>query len=277
VRTFRAGGLFVYEWGDRGDPALLYWDGLGGTGLHANELAPILVAEHGLHVIAPDAPGHGRSPALPPDSYRPSRLAELAAGLLSELGLDRAAFLGFSWGGRVACAFAAGFPERTAGLVLVEGGIFLAGAPTGLEACVAEARREREEETFESWAAFFAYERESLRRWSPALEEAHRAVMLEENGKVAPILDAESLGAIAYGNGLEPVTETYPAIAAAGVPVLLVYASRPEVAEPVARFRAALPEAKIEPIADAIHDLISFVPETVAALTGRFAFAQPPP
>ena len=64
MRTFRAGDLFVYEWGKQGDPAALYWDGLGGTGLHANELAPILVADHKLRVVAPDAPGHGRGVAV---------------------------------------------------------------------------------------------------------------------------------------------------------------------------------------------------------------------
>jgi pimeloyl-ACP methyl ester carboxylesterase len=79
------GSLFVYEWGRPGDPALLYWDGLGGTGLHANELAPILVEEYGLRVLAPDPPGHGRSDRRSTEAYRPSKLAELAAELLSAL------------------------------------------------------------------------------------------------------------------------------------------------------------------------------------------------
>ena len=114
MRTLRAASLFVYEWGKPGEAAVLYWDGLGGTGLHANELAPILVADHGLRVVAPDAPGHGRSASLPSEAYRPSRLAEAAARLLDELGIRRVHFVGFSWGGRVGCSFAARFPERTA-------------------------------------------------------------------------------------------------------------------------------------------------------------------
>jgi pimeloyl-ACP methyl ester carboxylesterase len=109
VKTSRAGPLFVYEWGERDRPALLYWDGLGGTGLHANELGPLLAEEHGLRVIAPDPPGHGRSPAPAADELRPSRLAATAATLLSELGVDQAAFLGFSWG----CAWAAGSRRGT--------------------------------------------------------------------------------------------------------------------------------------------------------------------
>ncbi len=281
MRTFTVGipggSLFVYEWGEPADPTLLYWDGLGGTGLHANELAPILAGEHGLRVLAPDPPGHGRSPALPSDSYRPSRLAALATDLLSELGIEHATFLGFSWGGRVGCSFAARFPERTAGLALVEGGIFLYGSTRDLAACVAEAREEREAETFASWDAFFDYERESLRRWTPAVADAHRAVMREVDGKVAPIIEADVLGAIDCGQRLEPVTETYPVIAAAGVPVLLLYAARARVEEPVARFRTALPDARVEAIPNAIHDLVSFAPERVASYIGDFVTAQPPP
>jgi pimeloyl-ACP methyl ester carboxylesterase len=259
----------VYEWGRRGDPALLYWDGLGGTGLHANEIGPMLAEEHGLHVVAPDPPGHGLSPAGDADSFRPSRLAETAAGLLSELGIDRAAFLGFSWGGRVGVWFAARFPGRTSALALVEGGHHGSRAPTGLQAAIEEARAEREEETFASWEDYFAFERESLRRWTPALEEAHRATMREEGGRVAPVASAEVVGAIHEGSRLEPLAEAYPAIASARVPVLLLVADG-EDADSVARFRAALPEARIESIPDAIHDLISFAPERVSTLVGAF-------
>jgi len=259
----------VYEWGGRGDPALLYWDGLGGTGLHANEIGPILAGEHGLHVVAPDPPGHGASPAGGPESFRPTRLADGAAELLDELGIERAAFLGFSWGGRVGVWFAARFPERVTALALVEGGHHGSRAPTGLEAAIEEARAEREEETFDSWEAYFAYERESLRRWTPALEAAHRAVMREEGGRVAPIATAEVVGAIHQGSRLEPLAEAYPAIAAAGLPVLLLVASGAET-EAVERFRGALPEARIETVPDGIHDLVSFAPERVATAVGSF-------
>jgi pimeloyl-ACP methyl ester carboxylesterase len=259
----------VYEWGRRGDPALLYWDGLGGTGLHANEIGPILAEEYGLHVVAPDPPGHGASPAGDPDSFRPTRLAEAGVELLDELGIDRAAFLGFSWGGRVGVWLAARFPERVTALALVEGGHHGSAAPTGLAAAVEEARAERAEETFDSWDAYLAYERKSLRRWTPALEEAHRTVMHEEDGPIAPIASAEVVGAIFEGNRLEPVAEAYPAIAAARLPVLLLVASALD-SEAVERFRAALPDARVETVPGGIHDLISFAPERVATAVGSF-------
>lgn len=284
------GPIHVYDWGEIASPPLLYWDGLGGCGLHANELAPVLVHEYGLRVISPDPPGHGESAALPVDSYRPSALADVAAELLSELGVDRAVFVGFSWGARVGCSFAARFPERTAGLVLIDGGYVDPGdvgadLTAELATCVADARQEIEEDSFASWDAYFAFEREALKRWTTALEAAHQAAMREAEGRVVPILEPETLGAIKYGGRREPVTDTYPLVAAAGVPVLLLTAPElevPEVAERgVVRFRAALPEARVESVLDGIHDLVSYAPARVADLIGEFfadsAAGQPPP
>jgi len=182
-------------------------------------------------------------------------------------------------GARVGCSFAALFPQRTASLALIEGGHYRAAADDAadLASCIAEARVETEEDSFPSWDAFFSFQRESLRRWTPALAEAHRVVMREEDGRVVPILGVESLGAIKHGHRLEPVTETYPDIAAAQVPVLLLTAERPGVEDAVQRFRAALPEARVESMPNAVHDLVSFAPREVAALVGRFATNQPPP
>jgi len=284
------GPIHVHDWGEVASPPLLYWDGLGGCGLHANELAPVLVHEYGLRVISPDPPGHGESAALPVDSYRPSALADVAAELLTELGVDRAVFVGFSWGARVGCSFAARFPERTAGLVLIDGGYVDPGdvgadLTAELATCVADARQEIEEDSFASWDAYFAFEREALKRWTTALEAAHQAAMREAEGRVVPILEPETLGAIKYGGRREPVTDTYPLVAAAGVPVLLLTAPElevPEVAERgVVRFRAALPEARVESVLDGIHDLVSYAPARVADLIGEFfadsAAGQPPP
>jgi pimeloyl-ACP methyl ester carboxylesterase len=239
-------------------------------------------------VIAPDAPGHGGSPVLPPESYRPSALAGVVAELLSALGVARATFMGFSWGGRIACSFGARFPERTAGLALIEGGYLewadIPGVDTGvdLETCIAQARRGFDDDSFANWDAYFDFERESLRRWTPALAEAHRATMREAEGRVVPILEPEAGGAIRHGEFQEPLPETYPPIAAAGVPVLLLtapeepeYQAAAEAA--IVRFQEALPHARVVSMSDAIHDLVSYAPAEVAALVGEFATGQPPP
>ena len=272
--------LFVREWGDARDPAVLYWDGLGGCGLHANEVAPILTQEYGLRVIAPDAPGHGRSPALPLEAYRPSALSALAAELLTALGLSHAAFVGFSWGAEIGCAFAARFPERTVRLVLIdEGYVDLCDLPdfdpsADLAAHVAAAREKAQEDSFATWDAYFAAESAALRRWTPALAEAHRATMRERDGRIVPILDADVIGAINYANCVEPTASTYSDLRAAGVAILLLTPEQPRFGAigraGIARFRAEVPQLRLEQLPGDVHDLVSHAPAEVAALVGNW-------
>ena len=80
------------------------------------DVAPAL-AEQGWRVITPDLPGFGASPE-PAASVED--MAERVALLLNALGEHAAVVGGCSMGGYVAMTFAASFPERTAGLVLVD-------------------------------------------------------------------------------------------------------------------------------------------------------------
>lgn len=69
--------------------------------------------------IAADLPGHGRSTApAEPRRYRLPRLADDLARLLDAAGVDRAAVLGYSLGGRVALHLALAHPDRVAALAL---------------------------------------------------------------------------------------------------------------------------------------------------------------
>lgn len=273
--------LFVREWGDHGGRPLVFWDGLGGSGLHANEIAPILTGAYGLRVIAPDAPGHGRSPELPPEGYRPSALAELVADLLSALDLAEVAFVGFSWGAEVGCAFAARYPERTTRLVLIDGGYLdVSDLPdfepsVDLSTLVARAREEAREEWYPSWDAYFAAESAGVRRWTPALAEAHRSMMREQEGRVVPILEPRVVGAIDYGHYQERTISIHQQLRAAGVPILLLapteHARFGIVAhEAIARFQANLPELRVHRMPGDVHDLVSHAAPDVAAIVGSW-------
>ncbi len=274
-----SGPVFVREWGERGRRPFLYWDGLGGCSLHANELAPLLVEQHELRVVALDPPGHGRTPRLEPSAYRRSALARLAADLLTALSIEDVVFVGFSWGADVGCSFAAAFPGRTAALVLVDGGYWdwpdmpSVDLDASLESCVAGARRRAAKERYEDWESYLAAEAEALRRWTPALAEAHRAMMREEHAAIVPILAPDDLGAIKYWALQEPLAATYPRIAAAGVPTLLLRAPvhGSAAAGGLVRFRDALPRAAVvEAAAEAVHDLVSHDPDWLAAQIGRW-------
>lgn len=77
---------------------------------------PLLAA--GLRVIRPDLRGHGKS-TRPDFGYHPSHHAADLAALLDDAGLDRAAVIGFSFGGGVALEAALTLPSRVSALGLV--------------------------------------------------------------------------------------------------------------------------------------------------------------
>lgn len=85
----------------------------------------------GLHTIAPDLPGHGRSGGAPH-----SRINDYAADVLAladALTLDRFVVAGLSMGGAIAMQIALDAPERVAGLIAVSAGAWLPVADNLLE------------------------------------------------------------------------------------------------------------------------------------------------
>ncbi len=84
-----------------------------------DRIAPRLAAE-GFRVIAPYLRGYGPTRFRDPGTLRSGQQAALAKDLLDlldALDLDRAALMGFDWGGRAACIVAALWPRRVRCLV----------------------------------------------------------------------------------------------------------------------------------------------------------------
>lgn len=97
-------------------PAVIALHGLFGAGMNLAALAKAL--EPKWRVLRPDLRNHGRSPRAATMSY-----AELAAdivALMDNEGLDRAALLGHSMGGKVAMEVALRYPGRVAALVVAD-------------------------------------------------------------------------------------------------------------------------------------------------------------
>ena len=81
-----------------------------------DEVMPLL--ENSFDLIIPDLRGFGESETVD----RPYTMEDYAsdiAGLLDQLGIQKAAVAGHSMGGYVALAFARAYPERVSGLALV--------------------------------------------------------------------------------------------------------------------------------------------------------------
>jgi pimeloyl-ACP methyl ester carboxylesterase len=100
-------------------PAILLLHGLGGDHTIWNALVPLLSPE--FRVIAPDLPGHGRSPT-PPDRVTFASLEASVLGLLDELGIEKVHLVGLSAGAFLALRFALDHPERCRSLVSIAGG-----------------------------------------------------------------------------------------------------------------------------------------------------------
>lgn len=82
------------------------------------DVIPRLLAG-GCRSVAPDLRGHGRS-SRPEGGYNPRDHAEDMRAVLDGLGVDRAVVVGYSLGGAVALEMAIAWPDRVAGLVLIE-------------------------------------------------------------------------------------------------------------------------------------------------------------
>jgi pimeloyl-ACP methyl ester carboxylesterase len=251
--------LFVRSWGESVARPVLYWHGVNlraRASMAINEAGPVL-AEHGLQILALDAPGFGNSPALEPAGYHPQALADLIPRLLDALGIERAPFVGFSWGGDVGCHVAARHVRRLTALVILDAAYsdppFDPSQP--LEEYVVENEAAWEEYVQPSWDAAFAEARERFNRWSPAVEASVRAGRLERDGRIVPSGDPRVVAAVAYGVAQALPSTTRPALAQSGLPILLVASDEAPEAD-LAGFAADVPQAEIHRPGRVGHDVL---------------------
>ena len=256
------------SWGDPGGRPLLFWHALGAvvSGAWIGEAAEPLV-ERGFHVVAIDAPGFGESPVLPPDRYAVDSLAELMWRVADELGLERPVLAGHSWGGTIAVHAAADRPSSVAALVLFDSGhLDYADDPSSNPEATLEERIERARGQIlelESFDALIEEVRGEIpREVTPALVEAIRAGIRETPSGPEPIVTPEARGAAMQGAVDERPSRSWPVLADAAVPVLLLLATEPaearernEAAEPA--FRAALPHAELRWCEGWGHDVLA--------------------
>jgi pimeloyl-ACP methyl ester carboxylesterase len=257
--------LFVRRWGDRDGVPLLFLHALGPASSAAFfGLAAAPLADAGYDVAAPDLPGYGGSPPVESDAYGVPALAELIGRLADELGWRRFVLVGHSWGGAIACHLAASRPEQVRALVLVDSGHLDYADTPGADLTV----------PVEDLVA----------------EGEERRLRLPDRAAVADMLDTEADDVLvdAFLEGMEPdgegglvsrtpglargpalyhlararQSETWPLIAQAAIPVLLLLATQPEEARVVneagrARFSAALPRADVRWVEGATHSLVT--------------------
>ncbi len=121
LRHVDAGVLNIayYEAGPADGPAVLLMHGFP-YDIHAYvDVAPMLAAR-GCRVIVPYLRGYGPTRFRDSTTPRSGEQAALGADLIAlidALGIKRAVFAGYDWGGRAGCVGAALWPDRCVGLV----------------------------------------------------------------------------------------------------------------------------------------------------------------
>ena len=104
--------LRVIEAGDRGAPVIVLAHGFPELAFSWRHQIPVL-AEAGYHVLAPDQRGYGGS-SLPDavEDYDIHALTADLVGLLDDVGVERAIFIGHDWGAMVVWHAALLHPDR---------------------------------------------------------------------------------------------------------------------------------------------------------------------
>lgn len=123
--------VFYREGGDTSAPTLLLLHGFPSSSAQYDQLMQRLAGS--AHVIAPDYPGFGRSPALT-GSTTFDRLADAVDAFIEAKGLDRFSLYMFDFGSPVGFRIATRHPERVQGLVLQNGNAYRVGLGPGMQA-----------------------------------------------------------------------------------------------------------------------------------------------
>lgn len=201
-----------------------------------DEAVPLL--EDTFDVIVPDLRGFGNSTTV--DSpYGMDDYASDIAGLLDQLGIQKAALVGHSMGGYVALAFARLYPDRVRGLGLVSSQV-LADAP------------ERKEGRYKSAADVEA------NGISGVVESMTPKFTSDERLQAYARASMERQPPAAYIGALKAMAEradSTPLLSSLPLPVVVIH-SDSDALIPIDRARevkAALPQAHLVEIPDAGH------------------------
>ncbi|MEP7119641.1 MAG: alpha/beta hydrolase [Byssovorax sp.] len=125
-------------WGEPAGGVVLYLHGTGHSRLFCPD--PEETARAGVHLVAVDRPGYGRS-----DPHRSHTLADVARDLVAladHLGIEHFSVIGWSGGAWYAAALAAVAGARVVGAAIVAGGAGPYGEVPGLEATLRPDQRE---------------------------------------------------------------------------------------------------------------------------------------
>lgn len=185
-----------------------------------------------------DLRGHGKTDR-PEDGYSVQDLAEDLSELLKKLGIDRPVYLvGNSFGGILNLAFALKYPERTAGIVLIDSHIGdkgFADSMTETLSLKGEARDRAIAESFSEWLG-----RHSSRKRNRLAENAKALVYgtsLVNDIRNSKVIQEEELGRIQC-------------------PVLAIYGENSDIREKGEKLSKLIPGCEYRMIRGSTHSIL---------------------
>jgi pimeloyl-ACP methyl ester carboxylesterase len=120
--------IFYREAGSVGAPKLLLLHGFPTSSHMFRDLIPLLADRH--HIVAPDLPGFGLSPA-PGDRLTFDRIAQTIERFTEVVGFDRYALYVFDYGAPTGFRLALKHPERILAIISQNGNAYLEGLSDG--------------------------------------------------------------------------------------------------------------------------------------------------
>ncbi|MBY6037664.1 alpha/beta hydrolase [Fictibacillus nanhaiensis] len=176
--------VHVTEWSNNDKPVIFCLHGLGSTSFSFLHIAERLKED--FHIIAIDAPGHGRTEELASaEEYEMPRLADWVYGLIQQLKIGKFFFLTHSWGSFVGLHFLAKYPNNVIDTLLIDGGYQTKRIwATSMEDEMDDLEKDFDEYVFESWDDFYRSEKENYLTWTLAIEMAVKDLGVERNNRI---------------------------------------------------------------------------------------------
>jgi 2-succinyl-6-hydroxy-2,4-cyclohexadiene-1-carboxylate synthase len=204
-----------------------------------------------LHVVAIDSIGHGASDAPAVASrYGFARALDDLAGIAKARGIGKAAWLGYSMGGRLALGLAIRHPELVSMLILES------ASPGIADPADRAARRIADEELAHRIEArgvnAFVDEWERLPMWSSQARLAPE--LLREQRQIRQRNSAAGLAGSLRGMGTGAQNPLWDRLAGIAAPTLIVAGELDSKFAAIAReMHAAIPDSELELVANAGH------------------------
>ena len=257
----------MWEW-PGGSPGALLLHGIGNYGRYWDFFADAVAGR--LHLVAPDARGHGES-ARPATGYAPADFVADAFAVMDATSLARPIVVGHSMGGFHATALTLAHPARVRALVLVDVGPRIEEAGNSRARRLSLGRPDR----FADEASALAYLRETSPGYSDAVYANRMRWVFAHDGPGLVWRSSKDALAQILDQPAASSRSVWDRIGDVACPVLLVRGTRsPSLSAETARAMVtALRDARLVEL-DAGHNVALDRPRELAEAVVAFAEGQ---